>query len=54
MKKNNKKGIQMSNFVIISYLDLLEERAPIKTTYTAKELKSRETSKFQFLGSLFR
>lgn len=44
----------MSNLVVVSYLDLLKERALIKTSYTAKELKSRETSKFQCLGSLFR
>lgn len=44
----------MSNLIVVSYLDLLKERAPIKITYTAKELKSRETSKFQSLGSLFR
>jgi len=44
----------MSNFVFVSYLDLLKERAPIRTTYNAKEIQSRELSKFQSLGSLFR
>lgn len=44
----------MSNLVVVSYLDLLKQRDPIRATYNAKELQSKEISKFQSLGSLFR